>query len=227
MSLINVDDARADKVLLLLSTGWFGPYWPVLGLYLPAARKGSIQAALREEVRRVFVGATYWHAHFDQDRMQSTERALLRAFGEDPAASRVLAKVLQGSVPQDQAADVWLLSSMTEMLIASGDATLSARVVDSAQLAWQMAQGQVQDWCDICTRSKSSWDETVKSLTPDLPCWLADFVAVDLQSVDAFGMYWSELAGTVTPTERNELVRWYERTAQELTGEKIDFSSLL
>jgi len=222
-----VDDARADKVLLLLSTDWFAPYWPTLGLYLPADRKRAVQADLREEVRRVFVGATYWHAHFDPERVQSTERALLQAFREDLAASRAIASAVQGSVPQEQNADVWLLSSMTEMLIASGDNTLSAKIVESARLAWQMAQGQVHDWRDICTRSQSNWDETIKSLTPDLPCWLADFVAVELQSVDAFGMYWSELTEAISSTERNELVRWYERTAQELTGDKIDFSSLL
>ena len=227
MTLSNVDDSRADKVLLLLSTDWFAPFWPSLGLYLSKEKRCSIQSDLREEVRRVFVGTTYWNAHFNPERMQSTERALLQAFSEESAASRALKSILRGSVSQDETPNVWLLSSMTEMLIASGDDTLPAKVIENAHHAWQMAQGQVRNWCDICMRSQSGWDETIKNLTPDLPCWLADFVAVGLQSVDVFGMYWSELAGIVSFSERNELVRWYERTAQVLIGDKIDFSALL
>lgn len=222
-----MDDARADKVLLLLSTDWFAPYWPTLGIYLPADRKRAVQTELREEVRRAFVGATYWHAHFDPERIQSTKRALLQAFRQDLVASRAISSAVQGSVPLEQSADVWLLSSMTEMLISSGDDTLTAKIVESARCAWQTAQGQAHDWRDICTRSQSNWDMFIKSLTPDLPCWLADFVTIELQSLDAFGMYWAEFTEAIGSTERNELVRWYERTAQELTAGKIDFSSLL
>jgi hypothetical protein len=99
-------------------------------------------------------------------------------------------------------------------------------VIELARAAWQQVIAEPVDWEDLCMRSDSDWDVAVKRLTPDLPCWLADFVAVDIQCADSVGLFWAEVRHNLTLDQCSELRRWYERTALDLTGESVAFDLL-
>lgn len=219
-------DIAGDKLLLLLSTDWFAPYWSCVGLYLPEQEKLEVQSHLREEVRHSFAEETYWNAPFDAERVQRTRQALLHAFAGNAVAARTIDSLLQHSTPSEDAGPSWLLSGMTEMLLGGSDEQVSMEVVDFARAAWHVASMGSKNWRDLCSRSNSSWDETVKGLTPDLPCWLADVLTVEIQVTDTFGLYWSELRDAMNAKQRGELLQWYEKTALDLTGEAIDLGAL-
>lgn len=216
----------ADKLLLLLSTDWFAPYWPSLGLFLPRAAKANAQSALRAEVRQAFEGSTYWNTSFEPARVARTRAALTRAFSKHERAAAVIGSLLERSAVSDTVSESWLLSSMTELLVNSGVDEVSGEVIELARAAWHTATVGSMDWSDLCVRSDSDWDRTIKALTPDLPSWLGDFVAIDLQCVDSFGLFWSEVRDTLTLDQRNELRHWYERTALDLTGQAVQFDFL-
>ncbi len=218
-------DATADKLLLLLSTDWFAPYWSSIGLYVAQDKKGETQRLLREEVRRSFLGRTYWRAAFDAPRIESTSGALLAAFegtAGDATKQTLLALVGRGQLVQESARETWLLSTMTEMLVDSGDESLSAELIDAIRAAWNLSQIGSMNWREICEGSSTEWDQSVRSLTPDLPCWLADFVATEIKDMDQFGMFWSELHRLATESMIDGLKGWYKATALVLTGEDVD-----
>lgn len=223
-------DATADSLLLLLSTDWFAPYWPSIGLYVDQDEKREIQRLLRDEARRSFFGRTYWHAAFDAARMEATRKALFGAFeGSAGAATKqtLLALVGRGELVQESARETWLLSTMTEMLVDSGEESLSSELVDAIRSAWSLSQTGSMNWRDICEMANTEWDRSVRSLTPDLPCWLADFVTADIKDMDQFGMFWSELHQLVTEAMIDDLKGWYKTTALALTGEDVDLREVL
>lgn len=220
-------DTTADKLLLLLSTDWFAPYWPSIGLWVNRGNKNEIQRLLRHEARRVFIGGTYWQADFEVARLEETNTALLSAFEEcreSQAKKRLIALINPEISSQELAKDVWLLSTMTEMLANSGDESLPTELVNAVRLVWGRAQIGAISWRDICENASTEWDVAIKSLTPDLHCWLADFVAVEIKDLDAFGLFWSDFRKLQTEKMVNALKDWYRATAHALTGEVIEFS---
>jgi hypothetical protein len=218
-------DATADKLLLLLSTDWFAPYWPSIGLWVNRDNKHGIQRLLRAEAQRVFVGRTYWHAAFDSARLEATSTALLSAFenyGEIEAGKRLVALIGREPSIQEPAKEAWLLSTMTEMLADSGDESLPAELLNAVRAAWSVAQIGSRSWRDICEKASAEWDAVIQRLTPDLTCWLADFVAVEIQDIDSFGLFWSDFRQLQTEQMVNRLKDWYRTTAHSLTGEAIE-----
>jgi hypothetical protein len=218
-------DTTADKLLLVLSTDWFAPYWPSIGLYVAKDKKADVQRRLREEVRRSFLGRTYWHAAFDASRVESTSGALLAAFeGNAGEATRqaLLALAGKGQLVHESGREIWLLSTMTEMLVDSGDESLSADLIDAIRRAWNLSQSGSTDWLEVCEGSSTEWDLSVQSLTPDIPCWLADFIAAEIEDVDQFGMFWSELHRLATESMIDGLRDWYKAAAIALTDEDVD-----
>jgi hypothetical protein len=140
--------------------------------------------------------------------------------------STLLVLVGKGAQVQESARETWLISTMTEMLVDSGEESLFPELVDAIRSAWSVSQTGSMNWRDICEMASTEWDQSVRALTPDLPCWLADFVAIDIKDMDQFGMFWSELHQLATETMIDSLKGWYKVTALTLTGEDVDLRKL-
>jgi hypothetical protein len=218
-------DPIADKFVLLLSTDWFFPYWPCLGLYVSPKEKAQIQRALREEIQRSFLGKTYWRASFESARVESTYRALFEAFkraGRDTTADALAALTEKRATGAESNRDAWLLATMTEMLADSGDRYLSSDLVDAVQKAWQLSRTGTVNLGTLCEQSSTEWDVAIRALTPDLPDWLATFLSTEIQLTDQFGIFWSEFQHTASASQIEELKQWYRATSHALTGEYVD-----
>jgi hypothetical protein len=65
-----------DKVVMLLSTDWFLPYWSVVGIEA-TEQKLCVQEGCRQIVHEMVNGATeYYHVNFSDERLRATRQSL-------------------------------------------------------------------------------------------------------------------------------------------------------
>jgi hypothetical protein len=77
-----------DYFMMLLSTDWFLPYWPEIGIDIAEAKRVGLQQGCREIADQILGGANnYFLADFSEERRQETHSmflALLRRWNAEP-----------------------------------------------------------------------------------------------------------------------------------------------
>jgi hypothetical protein len=64
-----MEKMMVDKLVFLLSTDWFKPYWSGIGIDIDEAAKTSVQQGCREIVAQILSGTkSYYLASFSDDR---------------------------------------------------------------------------------------------------------------------------------------------------------------
>lgn len=225
-------NTMADKLLLLLSTDWFQDFWPAVGVRVRANKTISLKQDLRREVASLLTGVSdYWSITFDSERVDRTRSALYEATqkyqADDGVLKRIQEVVLGNEVSPAERDESWLLSSLTEMLMSGqvdgSSATLSSNVVDRLKARWASLEQVSPALRRRCLDSTSEWDIYVRSLTPGLPTFLADF-AQEIVGTDRFRTFWAIAKADLMPAEREQLIAWYRATGSELTGQAVEFA---
>src|SRR5580698_2995681 len=115
-----------DKLVMLLSSDWFFPYWDLIGIFTNKKRKSLLSEGCREIVRQIMSTATqYWHTNFSEARVKET-RAMLDALIkrcdlEQVNANRIASLISTEDSHVDEGTR-WLIVCMTEQLL-DGTAT--------------------------------------------------------------------------------------------------------
>ena len=215
-----------DKLVMLLSSDWFFPYWDLIGIFTNNKRKSLLSEGCREIVRQIMSTATqYWHTNFSEARVKET-RAMLDALIkrcdlEQVNANRIASLISTEDSHVDEGTR-WLIVCMTEQLL-DGTATAPLDVAITEGLR-RVGDERINldeiDLKECCLNSPSTWDRYLRNATPDLPAMLADYVSA-IASNSEFELLWGFINVNLTAKQRHELLSWYRSTGQSLTGEPL------
>lgn len=207
-----------DKLVMLLSTDWFKPYWSSIGIEVEGAVKTSIQQGSREIVRQILSGAkSYYLASFSDDRKNKT-RTMLESLVRQVQAEGVLRAVEEWTKMSDEELKAaWIYTTLTEDLFSresrEGDPKLDpaiTAIMTSAQKKYDLAPFE---FLEKCESSETSWDQYTREITPELPTALADDLAAVL-TARRFEAFWDSLRDHLTPAQREKLIAWYREMAK-------------
>lgn len=207
-----------DQLIMLLSTDWFKPYWPILGLCLDDSEKELIQKGCREIVSQIIGGAKeYWLAIFSTGRREETRSLFDSLIGDSRAASVLVNAAAEWTDISDEDMKAsWLFDSLTDELV-SGETNESLELhfdIRSVVLEKRPDRTSLEvDFRELCEKSGSKWDRYTRQLTPTLPTYLADSLFSFL-TAQRFKSLWLSLSGSLTPEQRDELISWYRAVAK-------------
>jgi hypothetical protein len=220
-----------DKVVMLLSTDWFLPYWFILGIDTREQTNSCVQKGCRQIVEQIISGAReYWLTNFSKERVEMTY-ALFQSTLEKCAVHQSSVQRIQTLIHGEQVAgasenEAWLLVSITRQVLEgppqdwpSLPHVLKADVCKIFEIS-ECADSLWVDFEKSSIESHSQWDKYIKGLTPDLPTSLSDHLAT-IRSKDTFQVLWSGIKATLTEAQKNELLNWYALVAERLTGEPL------
>jgi hypothetical protein len=214
-------DTRVNKVVMLLSTDWFLPYWFVVGIDA-SEEKVCVQKGCRQIVHELMNGATnYYQINFSDERLQATRqsiRDLARKCGLGESSEMNLEDLVDSRPERDQFyKGAWLFRTLANNLADDDQLDAPTKLV----LERTRRQHSVMDDLDfqqLCSRSNSAWDNYTRSLTPELPTSLADFLSEDLVASQLLTSVLSQL----TQAQRDELLSRFQSIAKSVTGVDVD-----
>jgi hypothetical protein len=226
--------STTDMLIMLLSTDWFFPHWPLIGIRVDPGVARTIQAGCRDLVRQFTSGAEeYWHVDFSDDRVHQTRSQFLKLLTQSEAPETVLAlveSIAGSSAPSESAESAhWLVLMITEQLIREQLAPSlqpDARVKTIIGVAWQQAGRRIDVATDLkeeCLQSDSDWDVFTRSLTPDSP-WTLSVRLTSIGWDQWFEQFWKAARRQTGADEFTSVRGWYERVARHLTGEEVSIA---
>lgn len=221
-------DTTADKTVMLLSTDWFLPYWCLIGIESDK-EKQCFQNGCREIVLQLISDASdYYLVNFSAERLDRTRqslRGLSRRCKLVPAALIALEELLANRSDRDQLQKTaWLFRSLHEEILADREVEPSTKTV-LAHIRSKFAFADDLPLEQICLQSTTSWDQYIRSLTPELPASLAHLVSTSLLSIAEL----RELLSVLRPKEREQLHMRFRALATQRTGLDLerDWSTLV
>lgn len=216
-----------DKLVMLLSSDWFLPYWHLIGIRTAEDNKVLVRDGCRTVVRQIIAGASqYWEADFSPERQQRTRSLLEDVLGtiSDRAVLRRVREILAPSSSDVDGGTRWLLVSMTDRLIRdAGDVPpLSRDIKEKLSSEWQsFDQIRQSNFKQLCVSSPSQWDRFLSELTKDLPAMLADYLS-HLVSESRFAVLWGIINSKFDGEQRQKLFAWYRSLGESLTGRLLN-----
>jgi hypothetical protein len=171
----------------------------------------------------------YWFVSFDQERVSKTITELLNAAQrcdfEKTFIDKIDARIKGSCKPLIDNENSWLFSSLTEMLVS--ESTLSE--IDNLDITLQRKLEKVWVECNpdeinfttLCLNSNSIWDQYIRSITPDIPTMLVDYVSIEIVERDRFAFFWDRICKTINNTQKTHLIAWYASAFQAVTEQEF------
>jgi len=220
-----VNEANADKLVMLLSTDWFFNYWSMIGLIAEDGQRASIQLACRNVVKKMMSGAdVYWNVSFSPDRLARTKSDLIDgciASGADKSLIECIKTVASDELTSSyDSTSSSMLALMTDQLARAPGADdlleIDVELKRAIQNLWTNDGRSDIDFEQICLSSTDSWDAYTRSLTPDLPMMLADYLSGLLDVIDdRFLSLWSRIVKTMPIQDVSRIRSSYLKAAHK------------
>ena len=217
---------KRDSLIMLLSSNWFSSQWAAIGLSVDRRQEDELREGCRRIVMQIMNAASeYWLTSFSPQRCEVTDsmfRTVLSSVGlEESTLQRINRLVGESSRVEFDILTKTTVIELTEKLLAgvsSDDVPeLDMNVRERMIAVWdKWHQQQGIDFDEECLSSNSDWDIYLRSLTPDLPTWLSDYVFGVVEEQDKFNLLWDFINTGLTASERNKLLLWYESAARTL-----------
>ncbi len=212
---------------MLLSSDWFFEKWSLLGLDAELNGKRRLQELCRLIVGQILANAKkYWSADFSEERESVTSRMFFdsvacRGLG-DSFTSRIRELVsIESRSESDRNFDL-LFCIITEALIARRPQAVPLSVIESVARKWRILVSDELDSLDaLAEGSQTPWDAHLRSLTPDLPTHLPDWVFTICRQTADCQKFWNSLLNSLPSADRTTLIEWYGAEAREITGEEF------
>lgn len=206
---------------MLLSTGWFAPYWSVIGIEADKEKR-CFQKGCREIVLQVIGNAgDYYLIDFSSDRIERTRENLRLLAGtcklSEAARTRVEDLVADKSGRDQLEKTAWLFRSFHDELLR--DEELEQRI--KPVLARSRSKFSFADdlnFEEVCLHSSTTWDNYIKSLTPELPASLAHLVSTGLLAIAEL----ADVLKQLTTVQRERLHARFRVLAKSLTGVEME-----
>src|SRR5262249_29875591 len=172
----------------------------------------------------------YWSVNFNDRRIHETRTQFRKALIGSGFSLGQVAEIqsvgdLTSDSDQQNESDklVWLFYCCTDELFRIDDSSVTKQPLPPDDLAKVLEvyvrARDAESYLDALEvrlgESKTSWDIYLRSLTPDLPTYLSDWLAVVLRGRLAFPRYWAELRNQLSPQSANRLAHWYLTEAKK------------
>jgi hypothetical protein len=212
-----------DQVVMLLSTDWFLPYWSVVGIDA-SEQKVCVQKGCRQIVHEVMNGATnYYHINLSDERLQATRqsiRDLARKCRVGESSEMSLEDLVDSRPEREQFyKGAWLFRTLANHLANDDQLDPTTKLVLERTRRKHAVMDDI-DFQQLCSRSNSAWDNYSRSLTPELPTSLADFLSVDLVASQLL----TSVLAQLTQAQRDGLLSRFQSIAKSVTGVDVDRS---
>jgi hypothetical protein len=230
-----MSETRIDKIAMLLSTDWFFDHWGTIGLAVPSKERKIIQAGCRDIVKQIMGGVkNYYLTVFSNVRINQTRSLFNTLLGKvklgEGVTKRLNALVSAEEDPRLDDGLRWLLTHITNLFLNESPLIQQHKLNPAIRERLQKACDESGlfdpdgvDFEELCLDSTSQWDEYIRSLTPDQPTVLSDYLETDLIRGDRFEIIWSLIHAELSPTQNEELMNWYRSAARSLTGGEVTF----
>jgi hypothetical protein len=236
----SLDRLNVDDFIMLLSTDWFFDHWTVIGVDVDETRRLCLKAGARAIVRAFMSGATeYWLVSFAGERIEETRsefNALLQKCRADEATiDRIKKLTCQKPAVDLEVRIQGILHHLTATLVSGSSAQELPRIDPSLRQAvvdfWNRHVRSRHDIADIdfhvrCLNADSSWDQYIRSLTPDLPDMLANSLTQAFIVVGDIELLWNFIHRELSREQREELFRWYRAAGTSITQGEVTLSEL-
>jgi len=215
-------DCPIDNVVLLLSTDWFMGYWHLIGLEASENVRKNVQAECRQIVSQIMGGASgLYERSYEERRQLETVRLLREALNKSNVGDTFSARmedILYGPVANDKDKKAagflgWRTEDIQRGKYTAAECWLSPELTRKISENWLATTVNVPGFEALNLASTSKWDVYIRSLTPDLPTMLSDFVSAAIIRPWHFVMFWTSI--DLTGDERSELRGWYKYIANK------------
>jgi hypothetical protein len=213
---------------MLLSADWFAPYWRNFGLVLSETECALVRQVARRVVRSLMDGTDiYWNANFSDGRVSRTARSFVESLETTDVSSagrlQISDLLTNASRGSEEATTLWLFGALTDQLVSGTSpatppnmAGSTLPVVRSLWAARSSSDNASEEFEQGALASETEWDRYLRSLTPDLPTFLADWAGTALQQPDDFRRFWAQLFWVVSKEDRRSLRGWLESEAKKV-----------
>jgi len=210
-----------------LSSDWFAGRWDAIELSVDDVAEECVRQGCRGIVRDMIAGAKqYYHVDFSPERIDRTKvnfrRLLQRCTLSLAAVERAIAIATRDDSLEIDEGTRWLIFMITEQVARKSlpqGAELGLAIRTTTQnIAGESTSRIRPRFKDACLSSRTEWDVYLRSLTPALPESLANYVS-SIGDHDSFEFIWSEVRARFDERQRAEVMAWYKRAGELLTGE--------
>ena len=228
---IIMKSGKLDMSIMLWSTDWFLPYWFTLGIGIGRDEKAVFQQGCREITKQIMSGASeYSNTTFSDERIAATRSTLKTLLTKSNASrstvDKINALIGEGELTRNDEVTGWLVLSITEQFFQNSlanDLQLESEIKEALTKVWnitnQFDHAQI-DFEQLCLNSNSDWDIFTRSVTPELPTRLADYLST-IRSEDKFGVLWAAIDANLSNSQRCKLLNWYRSVGKSMTGEPL------
>jgi len=209
-----------DTAAMLLSTDWFLPFWPLIGIEVGSQR--CLQEGCRKIVLRFMDGAAnYYLINFSHERTDSTRQsmqALAAQCGLNGTAKESLEKLVAHMPEREQFyKTAWLFCSFIEQ-ISKDPATDDAVRFIIKRSRREFSFARECDFNTACLESKSPWDVYTRGLTPELPDNLSNVMSASLLP----GAELTRILQQITPAQSEGLLQKFRSLAKSLYDVEVE-----
>jgi hypothetical protein len=207
---------QIDKLVLILSTDWFLPYWLEIGIDLTEDKKIAIQQGCREIVPQILGGSEdYFHSDHSSERKEETYskfKALLRDLGADRDLSKIYLKWAALSHRELTASFSFAMTTRGLVYGPSDEESqnLNADTLTAIRETWTDSELNADACLVLCWKSMTCWDACTRNVLGS-PTALSS----TLKSIfrhDRFMAFSAQLRLRLTPEQREQLSLWYRET---------------
>jgi hypothetical protein len=214
-------DTMVDRVVMLLSTDWFLPYWYLIGIDA-SEQKLCVQKGCRQIVHEVMNGTTnYYHTDFSDERFRATRqsiRDLARKCRLSESSEMGLEDLVDSRPEREQFyKGAWLFQMLANNLAIDDQLDATTKLVLEATRKKHSVMDDL-NFEQLCSRSNSEWDNYTRSLTPGSPTSLANFLSVDLVP----GQLLTSVLAQLTQAQKDGLLSRFQSIAKSVTGVDVD-----
>lgn len=208
-----------DYLIMLLSTDWFSPHWPVLGINVNEDARAAVMKGCRETVHAMMNGKDqYYLIDFSLARQERTTNAFSKLLEESNLGDSCKEVVAEWTnMTQAELTAAWIFTRLTQDLfsgdVGDGRPTLEYAIRDQALAVMEESEPEHIDFVAACFESPTSWDESTRSLEPGLP-ELLPATLISVLREQRFNEFWYRLSQRLSSTQRNALVSWYGAMAR-------------
>lgn len=210
-----------DKAAMLFSTDWFAPYWSVIGIEADKEKR-CFQDGCREIVLGVIGDAgDYYLIDFSPDRLEQTRenlRLLARSCKLSEAATSRIEDLAANKSGRDQLGKTaWLFRSLHDELLR--DEELDQQIKPVLALSHsKFSLANDLNFEQMCLHSSTTWDNYIRSLTPELPASLAHLVSTALLATAEL----ADILQQLPTAQRERLHARFRVLAKSLTGVEME-----
>ncbi|UWZ86825.1 hypothetical protein [Occallatibacter riparius] len=214
-----------DYLTMMLSTDWFLPHWPMIGIDVEESARVPLKQGFRELVLQMMGGVdSYYLINFSRQRKEETRAEFVRLVTESGQLDRFSEAIQEWTdLTHEELTATWVFTRITRELLA-GRLPHYAPALEQELLA--KIQSFILDpledveFSQICADSRTKWDRYTRTLEPSLPGALAD-VAISAVRERNFNLFWNKMSMTLSVEERYRLVDWYRATVR-FRGDRED-----